>query len=324
MINLFKLILIISIIFSSENENKFISSTFETYCSTPKYISMGRSITANIDDASSIFYNPAGLSRINGYSSIIGYTIETRNYGGSLNDISYTHGALGKSFDNMIFNNLQLSVGIGYQLLKVKEIITHDELMNYTGKFNYNSHIISFGLAANYRFINIGLKWKSLNKDFGYNNTEIGNRLSPLWSSMSLQYRLNKKIALGFVYEKEIDIGEYDIVPKYLVIGLGYKSDKMTANMDILNNDYRLNELNTGFEYIFNNYGNIKIPFRVGLSGIQLNKNTIGFENNLKTGFGFGININNSLYIDFGISQNYMPNLISPYSRIFVVGLKYE
>jgi len=323
---LIKILFLFTILFSEETSEIYIGNTFESICTTPRYTAMGNAGNSNDNGASSLFFNPAGVSQTNGFEVIFGDTRETQLLGGRFGDISYKHLAISTSSENIPFFpiDFKLGGGIGFQYFNVKHIITHDELMNYTGDYSYTSLVASFVLSASYRFVNLGTKWKYLRQDFGYQNIIIDNKehLSPIWSGMSLQYNLNNKWSLGLVYEKDLYIGEYDLIPKQVNIGMGYESNMLNFNIDIISNEYWPAQLNSGFEIVFNSLGIVKIPLRMGLSGVILEENKdIDITNNIKTAFGFGINYKEKYIIDFALSQLVNPSFINPYSRLGVIGV---
>ena len=123
--------------------------------------SMGRSFVSNGDDAGSIFYNPAGLSQINGFQSSINYasplyaltkakylffssSYKIKNY--SIVGLAVNHLTFGEEF---LLTTTNFPDGIGE---KFTPFIT-----NYTLTFaSQPIHNLHFGINSNYLFSSFG------------------------------------------------------------------------------------------------------------------------------------------------------------------------
>lgn len=109
---------------------------------SPKYAAMGDAPTAIVDDARSMFYNPAGLA---GVSSGINAFVSNTQW---IADINYIAGGLAKSFGNLgTFGVNFLSVDYGD--IQGAELLSQADPQGYqtTGKVNFGAYAVGLSYA---------------------------------------------------------------------------------------------------------------------------------------------------------------------------------
>jgi len=284
---------------------------------------MGEGFVAVANDASSIFWNPAGMA-------------EMRN-----NEVLLvrTNWIVGMTYD---FATIVMPIsdlgtfGLFYQGLTVGEMEVRTEYKpEGTGElFNASSFALglsyarkitsrfSFGLTGKYikEFI-----WHESASTFAvdvgitYNTALKGLRLGMALANYGGKMRMDGKDLLRFIdidpnldgnnenIISRLNTDNYDI-PIIFRVGLAYDAfetdfHKFTVTLDgISPNDYK-EHLNAGFEYAFRDM----VFLRGGFKGIGISDSEVGFSagGGLKylTADGMGLNVDYA-YVDFGILGN--------------------
>lgn len=115
-----------------------------------KALALGNAYTSVVSNASSVFWNPAGLSSIEGTNFLGMFSLLTL-------DRQEMFFSLGHSFRDV------LSIGFGWYKFGVKDIDGRDRVGNQTKKFDDSENSIMLSLSKKIEFVSFGVTMKYLN-----------------------------------------------------------------------------------------------------------------------------------------------------------------
>lgn len=206
-------------------------------------LGMGGGFVSLADDASTVFYNPAGLPNLE-YHEITFMHMDL--FEGTIYDFaSWAHPVLGIG-----------GIGIAYMRVGTNDII---ERQNYVeiGKFDYSTSqlLLSFGRNLNGGYA-VGLSAKVVNQKIG-EDSDYGFGMD-----FGIRKYFTPKLSVGFTVRDmipaEIKLKNIDeSVPTSLVFGLGYRGfelseyTKVTGSFELEKIDERSTKIHTGGEMAF-------------------------------------------------------------------------
>lgn len=280
---------------------------------------MGESYVAEVNDASAIFWNPAGLARVQGNEVMfvrtdwfVGITYDFAGLVAPIADIG-TFGLFysGLNVSDMEVRTEQKPEGTGELFSATSLALGLSYARNMTGRF-------AFGVSGKYIHEQI---WHETSSTFALdvgityltsiNNLRLGMAIANYGGKMQLD---GKDLLVFHDIDPNLDgnnesviaklnTEKYDI-PLIFRVGLAYdplKSDfhRMTVSLDgVTPNDYR-EYLNFGWEYAFREM----VFLRAGYKGIGLKEQEGGFSAGggitYKMQNGIGIKIDYA-YVDYG------------------------
>ncbi len=285
------------------------SMTFLNIAPNPRVAALGESFTAQVDDASSVYWNPAGLNTLNNMEAIANYNIyfESISFFNIMFAKNFSFGGLGinitalsfGSIDNYIDGTLSGSISPNDFLVSVA----------YSRKIMYNLFI-----GGAFKYIS-----ESLTTD--YSGTGIGFDMGILYKNplgIFIKRSFIKPLKFGFVVQN-IGIGpKYDVdnnsLPFNIKFGFAYKLRLTHSVAKLKDINFMLDFLipkdssfgiRYGTEFWWYNLGGmIDAAFRIGLKMPQ----DLGFVTGLTFGAGvriFGVEIDYAFvnYGDLGLTH---------------------
>jgi len=241
-----------------------------------KYIAMGEAATAVADDANAIYYNVAGLARVEKKSAeyMYGGLLLKDKVSGESNPgqhwIAYAMPIEGIG-----------SAGIAIQLLNVGDISKTDITATSKGTFAPRDLAVNFSYARKLMEIPLGLNIKIVNSKIEESATTVG-------FDLGAQHMMDK-LMLGFAVQ---NLGgklkfetESSKLPILIKLGAGYKAmENWVAALDIVFPEDNSPVLALGTDYMHKISEEISLSGRVGYN--TRNRKVDGF-NGLNIGVGF-------------------------------------
>ena len=285
-----------------ESETTGIASFLKRGLS-PKWTAMSGASVALVDDATSVYWNPAGLINDIGWGFNGSYVQENRFSG-----VSFQQYAL--SFPNW----KNFGVGICLSEASVKGIDQYDELANYVGSGSFQERVMLMGIAYSISGLDIGFS------QLYYSVNNLGESKQTILKPnkdmvvLGLRYSILKDLNVGVTIRNKAELLPNEYMESEKRIGIGYsynymdkqtKTDREMVNFGL---DYNLVQdgglVSIGLEVIPIN----KLALRTGISDINVytkNDNTLlAYRQNISFGLGYTFLVNNGWGLDLSISTS--------------------
>ncbi len=288
-------------------------------------ISLGSAYAAIVDDASAVYWNPAGLTYASRFHVMVSDLVDIR-VSSSFGEIQYPQLAMSLNRTRPLFGIRRLAVGLGYAGFLVQDITNYDKNANYLGNSDFSESAVFLSLATQIRAMRIGMSWKYFKQDFtGATSFSQTTDLSSMGKPHDFGIIIEPVswLKIGLVIRDSVRIGSFDCTPREAQMGFGLDIGKLWQRVPVqisvdlrgVSND--ADRLLIGFEYR-GSLGNRELHARLGLNTVLANEQSSHLSRDAKVAFGFGIR-GNYLGLDIGWLQEIFPNLLSPYSTMVVV-----
>ena len=307
-----------------ESETTGIASFLKRGLS-PKWTAMSGASVALVDDATSVYWNPAGLINDIGWGFNGSYVQENRFSG-----VSFQQYAL--SFPNW----KNFGVGICLSEASVKGIDQYDELANYVGSGSFQERVILMGIAYSISGLDIGFS------QLYYSVNNLGESKQTILKPnkdmvvLGLRYSILKDLNVGVTIRNKAELLPNEYMESEKRIGIGYsynymdkqtKTDREMVNFGL---DYNLVQdgglVSIGLEVIPID----KLALRTGISDINVytkNDNTLlAYRQKISFGLGYTFSVNNGWGLDLSISTSnhtypsISKSFMKPLSRNTLIG----
>jgi hypothetical protein len=258
-----------------------ISSSFLKLGISAQQLALGNAYTGISNDISAMFYNPAGLGKLN--NPELGFTHVNLFENTGYNFIGFADSSLK---DNLYY-------GVGVVQLIMGDIQKRDNNNSPNGSFSYKNEIISISLAKKASDeVSLGLTYKNISKSLDNTNTSVSEL------DLGILYNVSDRFGLGLTVQNLLQTkfvrgsGISDVIPLNIRFGTGLKFIDMKNYNMILVADAEKNDstdkpvMHGGIEMNFANMLAVR-------AGIYNNKLTAGF----------GITLNN-IKIDYALLSN--------------------
>lgn len=299
----------------------------------PRAIAMGGAFVATADDATSLYWNPAGASRIIGNEALFAHTRWfadiTYNWAGVVLNMGGM-GSLGFSATYLDYGEMEVTTlseqeGTGEFFSATDLALAVSYAYNLTDRFSIGGNVKYinqkiWNSSADGLAFDIGVLFLSdlSGLRIGASITNFGSDMSMDGKDLYIQYDVDPTI---FGNNDEILAKlntESFPLPLTFRVGLAMdliKSDmhKITIAADALHPNDNAESVNLGWEYVFNNM----LAFRVGYKSLFLDNAEEGLTAGVGLNFDFTDNLGIFLhyaYQDFGILD---------YTNHFSVGVKF-
>jgi hypothetical protein len=253
-------------------------------------IGMGAAFTGSADDASAVFWNPAGLSQMSGNISVVlanRFHFQDSKFWevyAAYSDIKY--GAF----------------GFGILSDQTTDISGYDRDFNYQGKFDSYERAFMMGYSYNLAPVNIGLSITGVQAGMNPASGDVkGNGLA---FSLGLMTRISKNFKIGSVIKPGFSIRYNDTkdeIPGNARLGVEFKlktsiaspDDSLRLTLDIDQSNRLPLKINFGAQFTVLNL----IALRGGLNSIMIETRTNNLQAsdlmsaNVKYCFGAGIRL---------------------------------
>jgi hypothetical protein len=242
-----------------------------------RQVGLGEATIASVQDLNSVFWNPAGITGIQGAEAGFNYTQW-------IGDINVLSGAVGYNWDGVaaiVVNYITLDYG---NLQEALVTSTSGGIDTRTGN-SFSGSDLSFGLGIARKFtdkLSIGLNLKYLREDLHVYSSDlwafdVGTVYQTGWYGVNLAMAAqNFSTQARWLYTKEEEQQNYEL-PLIFKIGLSvellggedllfggdYDRHRLVLNVDAMHtNDYN-ERLNLGMEYTFYNIFSLRGGYRV-------------------------------------------------------------
>lgn len=263
-------------------------------------IAIGKAFTSMVDDASAVYWNPAGLTRTKNLEVLATNRMQTDKDLG----VNLYSGAASVQVGRFGY------LGAGIMYYGVSDILEYDESANFLGKFDVTERALYAAYAFQFSSLRIGATGKMLSQDF--------NDQTPVYHSgygvdLGLMYAITSQWNLGIIVRDDIAIGPSDEVPLAVQTGTGYSFRELfglnylNVALDLEQVKNRPMRIHAGAETMIMADSFVGLFFRLGMSnmmmenrGALVDKGTLS-SNSRKLSFGFGVRIGRAraLYIDY-------------------------
>lgn len=212
---------------------------------------MGGAFTAMADDASAVFWNPAGLSRVNRIS-LLGEFVQREGSDSIISEPTETYNCL--SIFSVVYPTKHVNIGLSYSVpiiyyysYSVSITDVDNNIHNIQGKLNIGlqRYTLSIGKKVT-RKINFGINANINKLSITYEMNSMGFELSgdKITYDFGVIFDLSKELSLGLVhktgarvyYSGKINydvehVPEYEAIPAETHFGLAYKQDFFTVEI---------------------------------------------------------------------------------------------
>lgn len=246
-----------------------------------KAIGMGEASTALTDDVNSIYYNVAGLARLEKKNAEYMYSgIFLKNKAAGDSNPGYHWVGYAMPISETIG-----SAGIGLQYFTAGDINETDIRAAKVGTFNPTDMAVNLAYARKVADIPLGLNLKIINSKIKESATTVAVDLGAQYTKL-----MDSKLNLGFAVQ---NLGgklkyetESDKLPVMLRLGSGYKPmENWTAGLDFILPEDSDPILGLGTDYMHKINEDASISGRLGYN--SRNRKVDGF-NGITIGVGFG------------------------------------
>jgi len=271
-----------------------------------KAVAMGGAFTSIADDTSAIYWNPAGLAKIQNYSLYaMGTSGASDKYSG-LKDVVPTHQFFAISIPTEKFTNVlgKTVFGIGYISSNMDNIQNRDKNAQILGSGSMsnpdNAYYLSAGLplweAATSLYVGASFKYitRELSGVGGVSDSGFDLDAGVIYSIDSLNF--------GILFQKGVSIGD-DYAPMTTKFGVSNKftlTDKLqlTGAVDLVQRQEEPLSGNLGLEFgiidilDFDSFGIKGIFLRGGIDGYAIeNRYDISSDYNETASYNFGLGL---------------------------------
>jgi hypothetical protein len=326
-----QILLITSAIFAQESQ--FESTTglasFLKRGFSARWVGMGGAPIALVQDASSIYWNPAGLVNEKKFQLNLSRVKET-----VFSDIQFNQVAI--SYSNYLFKKYHFGIGIGYLDARVGGIDLYDNEANYVGSSHYSEAIILGGAAISLGELKIGfshINYMVNNLGMSQSTTLNTNKN---YIMLGLQYYIFKGLNVGVSIRNKAELLPNEYLESQRKIGISYSRNRASSNNNLFNFGLDLNKvaygglLSSGLEFfplrnlaISMGISNVKI---IGLSDNKI----LDYRQKLSIGIGYAYSFSNKFRIRLSasISQHLYPSIneswIDPFSRNTLISISID
>jgi long-subunit fatty acid transport protein len=270
-----------------------------------KAIGMGAASTGNADDASAVFWNPAGLSQIKGTFSIV--TSNRLHF----QDSKFME--LYASYSDIKYG----AFGFGFLSNQITDIPNYDGDFNFLGNFDSYQRAFIMGYSYNLAPVNIGLSFTGIQA--GMDPVAGDVKGSGLAFSLGLMTRISKNFRIGSVikpgYSVKYDDSKDEIpgnarlgVEFGLKTGIASPDDSLRLILDLDQSNQLPLKINVGMQVTAFNL----LAFRGGLNSLMIETRTENLQGsdlmsaNIKYCFGLGIKLPQFEAGSFSLDMGYM------------------
>ncbi|MFA5858939.1 MAG: PorV/PorQ family protein [Elusimicrobiota bacterium] len=244
-----------------------------------KPLAMGSAYAGIANDVNSIYWNPAGLAGMQKKEITAMYNLMYQ--GVDFSDMGYGYIAAGIPLGKL--------GTVGYALNyftagSIEKRLTDTTDAAGTFSASYMSNTLGYGIALGNLELGLGLKFINGTIDSTASNLAIG-------ADLGVMYNFNSSLGLGLAIQNlgtplKFAASE-DPLPLNIKLGVGYKTGKLSAGVDV--NVPTDNDVNfaLGAEYALA-FGSISLPLRLGFNTARMQD--LGAMSGLSLGLGVGIN----------------------------------
>lgn len=279
----------------------------------PRAVSLGGAVTANVNDVTSLYWNPAGASRSSFNSAMFARTEWfvgiTYNWAGAMINVGDL-GAVGLSLTYLDYGEMEVTT-LGESEGTGEMFSAYDMAMGLTYAYNLTDR---FSIGGTVKYVNqsiwnssasavavdlgvlfhsdlYGLKIGAVITNFGSDMKLDGKDLLVLYDINDNIYGNNDQILA------KLNVNEYPL-PLTFKVGLGMDvistdMNKFTIGVDAIHPSDNEEHLNVGAEYVFMDL----ISFRGGYKSL--------FLDNSEEGLSLGVGVKYFFAPDFGIFFDY-------------------
>ena len=285
-----------------------------------------------VNTGGAIMSNPAGIANLTGFSISTGVAGESM-HASLLDDTQYSYLVAGYGFKKPLLRGtvLQHGFAVGYQGLEVKDVDEYEENENFISSFNYSEMAISTVYSVRFKSVLLGLKWIYFRQSTGtqgYSNNS-GNDFSDNYlrpSEIGLQYHITRKIRMGTVLGRSVDVGEIDNTSAFARLGFSVVNINTILAFDMEYSEQTDMRLKFGLQHKFNN----PLIARLGFSAdIREGTGDWGTSEKIMVTLGAGYVVgqlvnSKSVVLDFALRQHIYPDFFSPLSRTIHFSISYQ
>ncbi len=270
-----------------------------------KAIGMGAASTGNADDASAVFWNPAGLSQIKGTFSIV--TSNRLHF----QDSKFME--LYASYSDLKYG----AFGFGFLSNQVNDIPNYDDDFNFLGDFDSYQRAFILGYSYNLTPVNIGLSFTGVQAGMNPVAGDINGH--GLAFSLGLMTRVSKNFRIGSVIKPGYSIkydDTKDEIPGNARLGVefGIKTgltspdDSLKLTLDLDQSNQLPLKINMGLQLVVFKM----LALRGGMNSIMIETRTSDLQGsdlmsaNIKYCFGAGIKLPQFEAGSFSLDMGYM------------------
>lgn len=270
-----------------------------------KAIGMGAASTGNADDASAVFWNPAGLSQIKGTFSVV--------TGNRFHFQDSKFMELYASYSDLKYG----AFGFGFLSNQITDISNYDNDFNFLGNFDSYQRAFILGYSYNLAPVNIGLSFTGIQA--GMDPAAGDVKGDGLAFSLGLMTRVSKHLRIGSVikpgYSVKYDDTKDEIpgnarlgVEFGMKTGMASPDDSLRLTLDLDQSNQLPLKINVGLQVtVFN-----LLALRGGLNSIMIETRTSDLQgsdlmsSNIKYCFGAGIKLPQFEAGSFSFDMGYM------------------
>lgn len=283
-------------------------------------LSLGGAYTAVVNDASAVYWNPAGIIGKSLFSLQISDMKELTFYT-SFSDVNYPQAALTYSPQVPLFTYYKVGIGVGYSGFSVKEIDRYDTQANYLDSFDFYEQAFFVSLAIEIQRFRIGVSWKVIQQNFGGLTRQVKLNQSPKGADIGLQYSPWNFLTVGLIVRESLTVENFEKTPQETVFGMAIKLSRIRVAADYELSSSYFNRIHSGVEVLLGRDNQWRTAFGVRDYLVDSRIEIKGFEKmNTKLNIGGGytwniINKKRKLRVDVALQQSIYPEFLSPYSR---------
>jgi len=274
-------------------------------------VALGGAFTGVADDASAVFWNPAGLAQLQNQ-----FSLEFTNR------LHFENTKFLELF--AAYSDIKLgSFGLGILSNQIDEISAYDSDFNYLGKFGAYQRAIFLGYAYNLAPVNLGIHLGSVQAGLDPPQGDVSG--TGFTMTLGLMTRINKNFKIGSTIRPGFSIkydDTKDDVPGNARLGLEFRmgtgisspSDSMRLIIDLDQSNKLPMKINGGLELTFFNL----LALRGGINSFVFESRTEDLSSgdlrsaNLKFSFGAGLKLPlqdaGNFTFDFGLLSTSLGN----------------
>lgn len=282
-------------------------------------VTLGGACVATVDDASAVYWNPAGLTFAPDVSVMVSDLVDLR-FSSGFGDVQYPQLAASFSRRRPLLGLRNLAIGFGYAGFQVRDISNYDENANYLGSSNFSESVMFLSLAFQVRSIRLGMSWKYFQQAFtGASSFSQTNELSNVTKphDIGIIFELTSFLKFGIIIRDSVRIGAYDFTSREAQMGFGLDIKSFTLSVDLRGITNDIDRLLIGLEYQ-GTLARQQFNLRLGLNNALESQQSGGLSRDAKGSIGIGLK-GRYFGVDIGWIQELAPNLMNPYSAIFII-----
>ncbi|MBT3302508.1 MAG: hypothetical protein HOK94_07715 [Candidatus Marinimicrobia bacterium] len=315
-------LLITSAIFAQENQSESTTglASFLKRGFSARWVGMGGAPVALVQDASSIYWNPAGLINEKNFQMNLSYAEDW-----VFSDLAFNQAAISYSFK-------KLGLGIGYLDASVDGIELYDDKANYEGSAQYSESIILGGIALSLGDLKLGFSHINYRvNNLGYSQSTTLNPKKD-FIILGLQYYIFKGLNVGVSVRNKAELLPNEYLESERKIGISYTHNRANSDVNLFNAGLDFNKLeyggllSSGLEF----FPLKELAFRMGISNVKimgLSEDKM-LDYRQKLSFGMGYTFKERIRLSLSITQHLYPSLNQswkdPFSRNILIGLSFD